>query len=85
MATVRLEGAMSADPNTCGSCKLFRRDDSGRDGTGGRCNYRSPPMVEGKAWDGEGSTPSSTMDQRSCSEWRPSGDTYERVQTWTVE
>jgi hypothetical protein len=84
MTTIRLEGAMSAEPNTCGSCKLFHRGDN-YDGTSGHCCYEAPPILQRRDWDGEGARPSRTMDQRSCSEWRPSGDTYERLQTWTIE
>ncbi len=87
MTTITLPPGTSAEPNTCGSCKFFRRTDASyadvyRDR--GWCQIRLPPLperyqplaVSRDTEEGDSWGPRARTDDMSCDLYRHSGETY---------
>jgi hypothetical protein len=69
----------SAEPDTCGSCKHFRRRDDGMSPSSGECYITFPPMIASKYDLGPVENSNQfirTADHKRCDLQRPDGKTY---------
>lgn len=98
MTEVELKEGQSAEPNKCGSCKFFKRNDVPETRTirggpqfevdiwRGRCGWRPPPWLDRAAKETDGTFMNSreVLDTDSCDLYRTSGATFIQKRRWRV-